>query len=172
MIQIKDKADCCGCTACASICTHKAITMQTDEEGFLYPILNVKLCTNCGLCDTVCPIIHRSDICLSPNQQASYAARNKNEENLLDSSSGGVFFALAKLTIKKGGIVCGVEYSPQMEVRHAFAETLEGCKRFMGSKYVQSNINGIFPQIKSYLKSNRYVLFVGTPCQVEGLNLY
>ena len=59
-----------------------------------------------------------------------------------------------------------------MEVRHAFAETLDGCRRFMGSKYVQSNLNGIFHQIKSYLKSDRYVLFTGTPCQVEALNLY
>ena len=49
----------------------------------------------------------------------------------MDSSSGGAFWALAELIIKKGGIVCGVEYSPQMEVRHAFAETLEDCKRFM-----------------------------------------
>lgn len=172
MIQITDKSQCCGCTACASICAHKAITMQADEEGFLYPIVDTNQCTDCGLCDTVCPIIIRNTVDLSSNQKALYAARHKDKETLLDSSSGGAFFALAELIIKKGGIVCGVEYSPKMEVRHAFAETLEGCKRFMGSKYVQSNVNGIFPQIKSYLKTNRYVLFVGTPCQVEGLNLY
>ena len=172
MIQIKDKADCCGCTACASVCAHDAITMQPDKEGFLYPIVNTRQCTNCGLCDNVCPVIHRKKIDRKSNQQALYAARHKNKEILMNSSSGGAFFALVELIMKKGGIVCGVEYSSSMEVRHAFAETIEDCKRFMGSKYVQSNINEIYPQIKSYLKANRYVLFVGTPCQVEGLNLY
>ena len=28
MIQITDKSQCCGCTACASICAHDAIMMQ------------------------------------------------------------------------------------------------------------------------------------------------
>ena len=172
MIQITDKSQCCGCTACASICAHDAITMQPDKEGFLYPIIDADICTNCGLCETVCPIIYRNGIDLHPNQKALYAARYRDKETLMDSSSGGAFWALAELVIKKGGVVCGVEYSPRMDVRHAFAETLEDCKRFMGSKYVQSNINGIYSQIKAYLKNNRYVLFVGTPCQVEGLNLY
>lgn len=173
MIQIKDKSQCCGCMACESVCTHKAIIMQPDEEGFLYPSVNSSLCINCGLCDAVCPIIYRNkNVDLSHNPKALYAVRHKDKETLLDSSSGGAFFALAELVINKGGIVCGVEYSPSMEVRHAFAETLDGCRRFMGSKYVQSNLNGIFHQIKSYLKSDRYVLFTGTPCQVEALNLY
>ena len=173
MIQIKDKSQCCGCMACESVCTHKAIIMQPDEEGFLYPSVNSSLCINCGLCDAVCPIIYRNkNVDLSHNQKALYAVRHKDKETLLDSSSGGAFFALAEFVINKGGIVCGVEYSPNMEVRHAFAETLEGCRRFMGSKYVQSNLDGIFHQIKSYLKSDRYVLFTGTPCQVEALKLY
>ena len=34
MIQIKDKADCCGCTACVSICPKDAITMEPDTLGF------------------------------------------------------------------------------------------------------------------------------------------
>ena len=30
MIKITDKSACCGCSACASICAHKAITMKPD----------------------------------------------------------------------------------------------------------------------------------------------
>lgn len=172
MIQITDKTQCCGCTACVSVCAHGAITMQPDNEGFIYPVVDIDTCTKCGLCETVCPIIQRKGVSQNSNQKLLYAARAKDKETLLDSSSGGAFMAICKLVIEKGGIVCGVEYSSEMEVRHAFAETLDGCKRFMGSKYVQSNIDGIFKQIKIFLKQGRYVLFSGTPCQVEGLKLY
>ena len=48
MIQIVDKSQCCGCTACASICPHNAISMEPDVLGFLYPIVDVEKCTNCG----------------------------------------------------------------------------------------------------------------------------
>ena len=44
MIQITNKADCCGCTACMSICTHRAITMKPDALGFLYPEINTDKC--------------------------------------------------------------------------------------------------------------------------------
>lgn len=54
MIQIQDKTKCCGCEACVNVCTHKAITMQEDERGFLYPTVDESLCTNCRLCNSVC----------------------------------------------------------------------------------------------------------------------
>ena len=49
MIQITDKSQCCGCTACASICAHDAITMQPDALGFLYPVVDKDKCVDCGL---------------------------------------------------------------------------------------------------------------------------
>lgn len=97
MIQIKDKSQCCGCMACESVCTHKAIIMQPDEEGFLYPSVNSSLCINCGLCDAVCPIIYRNkNVDLSHNPKALYAVRHKDKETLLDSSSGGAFFCIGR----------------------------------------------------------------------------
>ena len=56
MIQIINKSDCCGCSACANICPKRAIEMIADEEGFLYPKIDLKECVNCGLCDYACPI--------------------------------------------------------------------------------------------------------------------
>ena len=50
------KKDCCGCTACCSICPQGAITMQEDSEGFLYPVIDGKRCIICGLCLQVCPL--------------------------------------------------------------------------------------------------------------------
>ena len=44
MIVVKNKADCCGCTACYSVCPKKAISMQQDQEGFLYPFVEIANC--------------------------------------------------------------------------------------------------------------------------------
>ena len=134
MIQLTNKADCCGCTACVNICTHQAISLKTDTEGFLYPTVNMSLCTNCNLCDKVCPIIARKNTNNQANQKALFAARHKDNEILLNSASGGAFSALATIVLNRGGVICGVEYSSSMEVRHAFAESFEEYKRFADGK--------------------------------------
>lgn len=172
MIEVKNKVNCCGCTACTNICPRHAIKMTPDKEGFLYPIVDKDLCIECGLCERVCPILERKDKELLPNQIQYKALRHKDTELLSQSSSGGAFIAIAYYVINNGGIVCGAKYTKTATVIHDFAETLHDVKEFMGSKYSQSNILGIFPQIKSILKTGRLVLFTGTPCQVHGLNLY
>ena len=50
------KEDCCGCTACYAICPKSAISMELDEEGFEYPVVNSNLCVRCYMCLKVCPI--------------------------------------------------------------------------------------------------------------------
>ena len=52
-IDTQKKELCCGCRACEQICHVHAIIMKEDEEGFLYPHLNMNLCTQCGLCEKV-----------------------------------------------------------------------------------------------------------------------
>lgn len=171
MIDLTDKKYCCGCTACYSICTHSAIMMARDEEGFSYPVINLEKCVGCGLCEQVCPMIT-----VIPegqqNQPIIYAAVNKNEEIYLSSSSGGIFFSLCEYIIHNKGIVYGAIFDDNFHVKHAAATTIEGCRKFQGSKYTQSDIREIFPKIKSELKSNIPVLFSGTPCQVSGLKNY
>ena len=41
MSTVFEKNRCCGCSACSKICPVGAITMIEDEEGFLYPEINV-----------------------------------------------------------------------------------------------------------------------------------
>ncbi len=53
MIQIRSPKECCGCTACAEICRHGAISMIPDTYGFPYPILDQSKCVDCGMCDKV-----------------------------------------------------------------------------------------------------------------------
>ena len=88
MICVKDKKDCCGCSACAQRCPKQCITMQTDNEGFLYPVVDTALCIDCGLCEKVCPVINQKE---PRKPQKVYAAYNKDEAIRLQSSSGGIF---------------------------------------------------------------------------------
>ena len=50
------KEDCCGCTACFSICPNSAIIMIEDEEGFEYPKIDEEKCVKCYMCLKVCPV--------------------------------------------------------------------------------------------------------------------
>jgi formate hydrogenlyase subunit 6/NADH:ubiquinone oxidoreductase subunit I len=50
------REDCCGCTACCSVCPKDAIEMKEDDEGFDYPCINPLLCVGCGMCLAVCPM--------------------------------------------------------------------------------------------------------------------
>lgn len=49
-----DKSECCGCTACCSVCPMGAISMLADEEGFLYPQIDEDKCIGCRKCVKVC----------------------------------------------------------------------------------------------------------------------
>ena len=124
------------------------------------------------MCEKACPIIDRESSVRKKNYRSIYAGRLKDAKELHLSSSGGAFYALAKSIIEKNGVVVGAEYSENCEVVHGIATTLDECCRFRGSKYVQSNILGLYPKIKELLRSGQYVLFTGTPCQVHGLKLY
>lgn len=50
------KEECCGCTACYSICSQEAIYMEEDEEGFEYPKIDGSKCICCYQCIKVCPV--------------------------------------------------------------------------------------------------------------------
>ena len=169
MIFLKSKKDCCGCEACAQRCAHSAIKMVRDNEGFLYPQIDTQICTKCGLCEKVCPIINQTD---SKIPIATYAAKNKNESIRLNSSSGGIFSLLATKTINKGGVVFGAKFDEQWNVVHDYVETIEGLDKFRGSKYVQSQIGKCYKIAEIFLKNGREVLFSGTPCQIAGLKKY
>lgn len=172
MIEVLDKKDCCGCTACESICGVKAITMTADNEGFLYPKVNKANCTDCGLCERVCPISFRDKSTEAKLPINVYALHNNNEEIWNTSSSGGVFMALAEYCLAKNGIVYGAVYDDNFVVVHHGETTVYGVERFKGSKYVQSDLRGVFKEVRTNLNKGREVLFSGVPCQVEGLKLF
>lgn len=171
MIKLESLKDCCGCTACESICHQSAIIMKPDNEGFLYPYTNLQKCNNCGLCEKVCPVIKYRAVSKKASPEV-YAAVVKDDRLYFESSSGGIFGTLCDYVIGNGGIVYGAIYAEDFSVIHSSAETIDGCKTFHGSKYTQSNICGIYKQVKKILTAGRLVLFSGTPCQIAGLNGY
>ena len=141
MILIEKKSECTGCTACASICPKSVINMVEDNEGFVYPqITNEDQCIKCGKCIAVCPV---KNSIVKENAPISYAIKNKDKNIQEQSSSGGVFSALASLIIKNGGVVYGVSMD-NFKVHHVKADNLESLVKFRGSKYVQSDLKNTF----------------------------
>lgn len=169
MINIINKQDCVGCNACVQICPKQSINMREDGQGFLYPKVNLDTCIKCGLCEKVCPVINQA-VPRKPGQV--YAAKNKSREVVENSSSGGIFHALAKYVIDQGGVVFGARFNEKWEVVHGYSDTSAGIKAFQKSKYVQSRIGDSYLNTERFLKEGKLVLFSGTPCQISGLRLF
>lgn len=165
------KENCCGCSACFNSCPKQAISMQPDEEGFLYPVINYSLCIDCGKCASVCPFIRDGNY-KSSTIPEFYAARHRADGVLMKSTSGGAFTAISDVILHQGGVIYGADYDENFCVIHKRAENEEQRNRMRISKYVQSNLANIFHQVETDLKNQRKVLFTGTPCQVAGLQGY
>lgn len=166
MIELCKKDDCTGCMACANICPKSAITMLPDEEGFLFPQINYDVCISCKLCQQKCPVLNPVKL----NQEGkAFAAMSKHQETRTTSSSGGMFYSIAKWIIENNGIVFGAIFDDNMDLMHTETDNLSGLKKMQGSKYLQSNINNTLKKALNHLQDNRLVLFTGTPCQIAAI---
>lgn len=162
-----NKKLCNGCGTCSLKCPKDAIEMIEDSEGFLYPKIDQEKCIHCGLCEKVCSNFNNSNY-----EMKSYIVINKDEKELKISSSGGMFYLLAKYTIERGGIVFGVAYDENLNVIHKSATTIKDCKAFCGSKYVRSDLKNTYKETEEFLKAGKIVLYTGTACQLNGLKKY
>ena len=172
MLEFLSKDKCSGCTACASICPKSCINMVSDTDGFMYPEKVNDNCINCGLCEKVCPIIHNPII--KEESPLAGALRTKNDEVWKNSSSGGAFYELSRLFLEEyhdNAIIFAARFEGTKLIHDSFKEITD-IVPFQKSKYLQSDIRGIYNSIKQELKAGKYVLFVGTPCQVAGLHNY
>ena len=172
MINITDKTKCCGCTACADACPKNCITMECDYEGFLYPKVDLDMCVECNVCERVCP--QNKEIKETTVLPVTVVARDKRNDVLSIGTSGSIFTSIMEHVLQKNGIVYGVVVDADRVVKHIRVDSFGDCNltKIPCSKYVRSEIRGIFPKVKQDLQSGRFVCFSGTPCQIAGLKGY
>lgn len=170
MIKITQKHDCCGCGACQQACGKNCITMQPDDEGFFYPVVDEQRCVRCGACQRVCPVLYKAEP--SASVSAAYGAICKDGAVREVSSSGGVFSVLAQQVLERGGVVFGAAFAQDLSVHHIMVQRMEELPLLRGSKYVQSRIEQTYDSAKNALKAGRMVLFTGVGCQIAGLKSY
>ena len=166
MVDICEKSLCTGCHACVNICGKKAISMQPDSLGFLYPHIDAALCVDCGLCARICPVNHPSK---AVYPATVYAVQSADRADLMSSTSGGAASVFSQYVINQGGVVYGCSGSDITHICHKRIDTFSELNQLKGSKYVQSEIGLVFQQVRDDLKAGKKVLFTGTPCQVAGL---
>ena len=159
---------CFGCTACGEMCPVGAIGFEKDIMGFLYPQISSDICIQCNKCEKICPVISFRNTVNERNRLA-FAVRHKNTKEVETSRSGAAFSAISDVILAQGGVVYGASFDKDFYIRHSEALDKESCKKFKGSKYVQSDVRGVIRSIKDELTQGKKVLFSGTPCQVAGL---
>lgn len=155
--------------ACLAACPVEAISVSADKKGFYIPSVDNNKCINCGKCKRVCPSLNFKPEKNTPDVIACW---QKDDAIRAASTSGGVFFALSKYVIGKGGSVFGAAFDSNLVVGHTEITSPDDISILQGSKYVQSRIGGIFKSVKERLDADKYVLFTGTPCQVAGLKSF
>lgn len=169
MIEVIDKTKCCGCGSCFQKCPRNCISMELDDEGFLYPVVNLDRCINCKLCEIVCPSLHGEE---EKVPLIVYAATSRDENLRRVSSSGGIFSLLANRILESGGIVVGAAFTEDWQVKMICISDKHELWKLRGSKYVQADVGSSFRETEKYLKEGREVLYSGTPCQIKALKLY
>lgn len=169
-ISVVPHDKCTGCGACFNKCPVGAISMQTEDSGFKYPVITAANCISCGQCYTACPL-DKVQVKRKQDIHIFSATAPKSIQQM--SSSGGLFSLFADYVLSKGGVVCGAAYSSDyMHVNHIIISSEDDLQKLRGSKYVQSDTGTVMKELKTYLDSGRFVLFSGCPCQVAGFRSF
>lgn len=166
MERICDDKKCTGCMACYNICPMNAISMTYNERTELSPIIDNEKCINCNLCQTICPANNSIDV-VEPKKV--YACWNLDEEKRKTSSSGAIAYTLYEKIIENDGIVFGCSYDDNLQLKFSYAESINDIEKYKTSKYSHAYIGESYKKVEEFLNSSKEVLFVGTPCQIQGL---
>ncbi len=170
MEVICPKEKCTGCSACMNVCPKEAITMvELEPLGHIHPLIDSSKCIDCHLCEKTCPVNYPVSFHKPLN---AYAAVSRDYDDLMSSSSGGAASVFSHVILEHGGVVYGCVQENYKNISHTRISRKEDLHKLKGSKYVQSNINLAYRNVRQDLKSEKLVLFIGTPCQVAGLRSF
>lgn len=155
---------CAGCMACLEICPANAIGIR-DSIQFYNACIDSDRCMNCNCCHSICPVNTPPKLTVPSVWKQGWASERMIRES---ASSGGAASAIEISFAEQGGIVYSCLFQDG-EFRFGKAEKPEKVRKFTGSKYVKSNPEGIYTDIRRLLNNGRKVLFVGLPCQAAAV---
>ncbi len=162
--MLADKKNCSGCAACSAVCPVNAIEMMEDEEHFHYPFINNEKCISCKKCEHICNVPSMFN-----SASIGYAAQNLDLNALAESTSGGIVSSFCEKMIAEGSVIYAATYSVERGGYWIGIDSNDQVGVIRGSKYLQIELtNTDYEYIRKELKS-RKVLFIGTPCQVNGI---
>lgn len=165
-VKLADCEMCTGCGACANICPKNAIQMRMDDEGFLQPYINKELCIDCKKCENTCPVLHPQYV--NHSVEDCYAVWTEDSLRM-KSSTAGVFALAAQAVLNEDGGVYGAAWTNDWTVHHIGITTEADLYKLQGSKYLQSDTEYTYQEVKRDLKNGKKVLYSGCPCQIAGL---
>ena len=172
-ISVLPEGSCYGCTACKEICPKNAIEMKKNSLGYLYAEVDENKCINCGLCLKKCEVIKENVSRCDDFETNCFIAWMKDEEKIVKSSSGGMFYALAEKAIEEKSYVAGAVYTDDFKgVKTIVTNDIEDVKKMRGSKYFQSDKGNVFSEVKKLLEENKKVFFSGSPCECAAIRTF
>ena len=164
---------CYGCTACKAACPKKAIEMKKDALGYLHAVVDEDKCIDCGLCLKKCEVIKENVSRCEDFETDCFIAWMRDSEEIKNSSSGGMFYALAKKAIEDKSYVAGAVYTDDFKgVKTVVTNDIEIVKKMRGSKYFQSDKGNVFNEVKNLLDKNEKVFFTGSPCECAAIRTF
>lgn len=165
-IGLCDSEKCSGCSACFNVCPTNSILMQENQYAEIHPIVNYDTCLNCGLCRKVCPQISGINF---KECSKCYAGWRSDENKRKNSSSGGIAALIYEKFFKLGYTCYGVKYDFKTGALFLPVKSIKDIDQMKGSKYVQANVGKIFSDIGNKLENNEKIVFIGSPCQIAGI---
>ena len=167
MKKICNIEQCTGCFACYNICPKHAISIAETSLGKTIPSIDEAQCIDCGACTRVCPQNNQSTF---RSIQACYAAQTKQPSDREVSASGGIAAGFYRFFLSlENSVVYGAKFDPDLTLRQIACTNTKDFEAFRTSKYTQSFVGTTYSEVKNNLREGKHVLYIGTPCQIDGL---
>ena len=171
MITLATEEKCTGCMSCVQSCPKQAIGIYTDVQGNCYPKIDLDACVSCHKCERVCPVLATGETELEYPKKA-YAVWSLDDTCRKASASGGAAAELYRTALEQNWWICGAAYADEFHVKHVLTKNPDMIAAFQQSKYVYSEIDTVYAEIKEKLEQKENVLFISLPCKIAGLKKY